>query len=456
MLDAVADMRAAHQKLLAHGLDRLTHPELLTLLSELETLTRQLPTIGHQVLARLDRDATPKDLGAKSLREVLTTRLRISGSDATRRLAEARDLGARVTLCGEPQDPLLAHTAAAQAQGRISGEHVAVIREHLRHLPGWVDVATREQFEADLVFLATGFAPEQVRSGARHLLARIDQDGAPPHDAERARRRYLQIGEQQSDGMSMVRGRIDPELRAVLEPLLAKLAAPGMGNPADPQPRTSGTPTQEQIDADDRSHGQRVHDALLATGRIALMSRQLGQLNGLPVTVIVSTTLQDLESAAGVARTGGGSSLPMRDLIRMSAHAHHYLAVYDDHTHQPLYLGRSKRLASPAQRILLAHRDGGCTKPGCPATVYQSQVHHLNGWAAAHGQTNIDELTLACGGDNRLAEDGWTVHIRNGITEWTPPPTLDVGQPRINYHHHPQRLPTHHDHDVGDPPDATT
>lgn len=440
VLDAVADMRAAREKLHAHGLDRLTHAELLSLLSELETFTRQLPTTQHEILARLDREATAKDLGAKSLRDVLTTRLHISGKEASRRLSEARELGPRVTLSGQPQQPVLDRVARAQADGAIGGEHVTVIRTFFRDLPTAVDVATREQCEASLVTIARGHAPEILKKDANLLAGLLDEDGPLPNETERARKRYLVIGPQQADGMSTVRGRIDPEARALLEPITAKLAAPGMCNPHDSEPRISGTPTQEQIDADDRTTGQRTHDALIAMGRIALCSGRLGRLNGLPVTVIVSTTLQDLESAAGVANTGGGSQLPMRDLIRMSSHAHHYLAVYDKHTREPLYLGRSKRLASPAQRILLAHRDGGCTKPGCPATVYQSQVHHTNGWLANRGQTNIDELTLACGADNRLAEEGWSVVIRNGVAEWTPPPQLDVGQPRTNHHHHPQHL----------------
>jgi hypothetical protein len=36
-------------------------------------------------------------------------------------------------------------------------------------------------------------------------------------------------------------------------------------------------------------------------------------------------------------------------------------------------------------------------------------VHHVDGWAAADGETNINKLTLACGPDNRLIEEsGWT------------------------------------------------
>ena len=154
----------------------------------------------------------------------------------------------------------------------------------------------------------------------------------------------------------------------------------------------------------------------------------------------MSTTLQDLESGTGSAVTGGGSLLPMSDVIRMAAHAHHYLAVFDKHTHEALYLARAKRIAPAAHRIVLHARDRGCTFPGCTVPGYGCQVHHVNGWAAHNGQTNIDEEVFACGKDNRLAEHGWTVTISPTGVHWNPPPELDVGQARTNYHHHPERL----------------
>ncbi len=67
-------------------------------------------------------------------------------------------------------------------------------------------------------------------------------------------------------------------------------------------------------------------------------------------TVIASASLQELEKGAGVAVTGGGSLMPMPDLIRLAARAHHYLYVYDQHTGQSLYLGRAKQLDHPQQR----------------------------------------------------------------------------------------------------------
>jgi hypothetical protein len=157
-------------------------------------------------------------------------------------------------------------------------------------------------------------------------------------------------------------------------------------------------------------------------GRALLASGQLGQHNGLPVSVIVSTTLSELESAAGYAVAAGGSLLPMTDVIRLASHAHHYLVVFEDHTRIPLYLGRSKRLASAGQRIVLHSRDRGCTFPGCPVRGYGCQVHH------------------ACPPHNRLVEKGgWTTRIRrDGRVEWIPPPQLDNGQARVNDYHFPE------------------
>jgi hypothetical protein len=53
---------------------------------------------------------------------------------------------------------------------------------------------------------------------------------------------------------------------------------------------------------------------------------------------------------------------------------------------------------------MLHARDRGCTFPGCRVPGYGCQVHHTKGWVTQNGQTNVDEMTLACGADNRLAD----------------------------------------------------
>ena len=441
--DAVAALRAAHDALAGCDLDALTLPELLAVGDELETLTCQLPTQRHRILARLQAETTPKQLGAKSWRDVLRIRYRISSAEAGRRLTEAALLGPRRTLTGQPLPPVLAATAAAQAAGLINAEHVEVIRKAIHKLPGFVDTATRDQFEADLAATAAGVGPKDLDECAELTLFLLDQDGPAPDDTERDRTRGITLSRQQRGGNTRFTGELTPELAAMMEVIFAKYAAPGMCNPADPEPCTCGMPTQAQIDHDHRSLAQRQHDALIAVLRIALMSGDLGRLNGLPVSVIIRTTLQDLQSEAGVGVTGGGTIMPIRDVIRLAAHANHYLAVFDKATGSALDLFRARRVASPAQRIMLISRDGGCTKPCCPVGPYGAQVHHAAKDWSHGGQTNVDELGLACGPDNRMVDDdgGWTTSINaHGQVEWTPPPHLDTGQTRINTYHHPERL----------------
>ena len=85
-------------------------------------------------------------------------------------------------------------------------------------------------------------------------------------------------------------------------------------------------------------------------------------------------------------------------------------------------------------------RDRGCTRPGCTVAGVHCQVHHAVRDRADDGQTNGDDLTLACPQDNRMVKPGgWRTRKRkDGRTEWIPPPNLDGGQSRVNDYHHPE------------------
>ncbi len=182
--------------------------------------------------------------------------------------------------------------------------------------------------------------------------------------------------------------------------------------------------------------------------RALLASGDLGQHRGLPVTAIVTMTLQELEASSGLALTGGGSTLPMEVAIRMAAHAHHYLYIYDETCGRPLFLGRSKRLASADQRIVLHAIDGGCTVPGCDQSAYNCEVHHLIEWSPK-GTTDIDRLTLACQDGNKSSgpsDEEWQARRQYdeetlGQTLWYPPKSVDPSrQPRANrFHRTPKR-----------------
>ncbi|AGM28900.1 hypothetical protein MASS_2298 [Mycobacteroides abscessus subsp. bolletii 50594] len=60
----------------------------------------------------------------------------------------------------------------------------------------------------------------------------------------------------------------------------------------------------------------------------------------------------------------------------MASHAHHYLAIFDDDG-RALYLGRTKRIATADQRIVLTAKEHGRTFPGCDRPAYHCRAHHM-------------------------------------------------------------------------------
>jgi hypothetical protein len=413
--------------------------EHIALLQRAARIARRLPGLGHESINWLDEHASVAELGG-SLRNVLADLLRVTRGEAGRLITEAQDLGPRRTLTGQPLPARLEATAAGQAGGAISTEQVRIIRGCLDRLPYWLDEPTRAEAERQLAAIAAQYRPEQLRSFAEDLELRFNPDGNYT-DEERARRRGVTLGPQRPDGTSPISGNISAEMRAGLDAVFAKSAAPGMCNPGDEQPTVHGTADEKAVSGDARSAAQRRHDALAMMVRCTLMSGELGSHQGLPVTIVATAKLADLEAKTGMAKTATGTLLPITDVIAMSAHAYHYLLLFDNAKRCQLYKGRTTRLATPAQRLVLTATEGGCTRPGCNVPAAWCQVHHLTGWAA-RGATDIDNLTLSCGPDNRLADEaGWTTRKRkDGTTEWIPPPHLDTGEPRTNSYFHPERF----------------
>jgi hypothetical protein len=429
-------LRADFKRALDLRCDALTTPERLAVLESLEQMRRGQPAIEHALINQLAGQADATELGGK-LASALADRLRISRAEASRRVHEAADLGERRALNGEALAPVLEATAAGQRNGDIGTGHVAVIRSFWHRLPDFVDIETRHKAEAQLARLAAEHRPDELAKLADKLTDCLNPDGDFT-DIDRAKRRGLTIGKQDLDGMSPISGYLTPEARATIDAVFAKLAAPGMCNSDDDEPCVSGTPSRAAIQGDTRSLGQRNHDAVLALARAALASGELGQHNGLPASIIVTTTLQELEKGAGRGLTGGGTVLPMSDVIRLGSHAHHYLAIFDKGKALALY--HTKRLASPAQRIVLYAKDRGCSFPGCDVPGYLCEAHHCNRYAT-NPVTDVNELTFGCGPNHKLAEQAWTTRKNaHGDTEWIPPAHLDRGQSRVNTFHHPEKL----------------
>lgn len=434
-LEALESLGAAADALAAGDWSGLAARDRLECLERLETAIRRQRAVSHRLIRGLDEAEVGAPLAA-----TVADVLRISGAEARRRLRDAAQLASRTTVTGQPVAPELPATAAAWDEGALDSDHLRTIQGFVRELPEHLTPDVVARAEAFLAEQAVLLRPDQLDKVAGQLAVRLNPDGRFS-DADRARKRgFTWCGKQGADGMSVGRLIATPELRAMFEAWFAKFAAPGMCNPEDQKPTVADEPAQRTIDRDARGHAQRQHDALAVLLRGNLGDPKLGQHNGLPVTVIVSATLDQLHTVTGVALTAGGTLLPMRDVIRMASHAYHYLCVFDRHTERALYLGRSKRIGSADQRIVLHARDRGCTAPGCDMPGYLCEVHHVEEWIDG-GHTNIDRLTFACGAHHRLIKPGgWTTRKhQDGSTQWLPPPHLPVAGGR-NTVHHPEKL----------------
>ncbi|PQM50753.1 HNH nuclease [Mycolicibacter virginiensis] len=404
----------------------------------LETQHRVNRGISYRVFGEIadpaDGPDDPRLPADTKITDLLWSRLRITRAEIRRRFRVAARIRPRRNLTGPPTPPELPEVATAVEDGRIGDDHIKAVTKALDELPAKVAPADRDAAERTLVRHATEQDAVFVTALGHAIADHLNPDGNFT-DEDRARLRNLVLGRQGPDGMSRLSGCIDPETRAYLEAALAAVR-PGHRQPDGATER------------DTRSSGQRDHDALKLALRHGIESGAMGTHRGVPVTVIAVTKLADLDQAARAmadpdvpmppaARTGGGSRLPMRDLISMAANSIHYLAVFDDHSERPLYLGRSKRIATLDHRIICHARDRGCTRPNCPEPGYHCEVHHSTDWARG-GRTNPDELYFGCGGDHGGATRGdlQTMVTEQGRLAWTD----GTAPPRINHLHHPEEL----------------
>lgn len=372
------------------------------------------------------------------MRDALWARLRIAPKEIARRFKLAARIRPRRSLTGAPLPPELPALAAAVSAGTVGEDHIRAVCAAVDTLPSCVSPIDAADAERRLVGHAAELDAAVVTKLGQRIADYLNPDGNFT-DVDRARRRSLHLGPQGPDGMSRLSGLLDPEARAYFEAVEAAVR-PGRHRPdgadGDPEARDQRTPAQ------------RCHDALKLGLESAIGSGGLGAHRGHPVTVIATTTLAELDRAAHAAvdpampmpapaRTGGGSRLPMPDLLRMAAKAIHYLAVFDEHTGRPLYRGRQKRIATADQRIICYARDRGCTRPNCLEPGYHCEVHHAPDWSDG-GRTDADKLFFACGPDHRAVSRGeWRTEVADhGRLGWSD----GNGPPTINRAHHPDEL----------------
>jgi Domain of unknown function (DUF222) len=146
---------------------------------------------------------------------------------------------------------------------------------------------------------------------------------------------------------------VGAQLNAILDPLTT--------------PRSTAIENQDGtiVDIpDQRPQVQRLHDALEEACARLLKATDQPSVGGVPASVIVTISLEDLLAKAGLADTADGTQLTPDQLLRIADEAEICPTIIDQNG-VPLALGRSQRLASKGQTMALIASDAGCSFPGC-------------------------------------------------------------------------------------------
>lgn len=370
-------------------------------------------------------------VGATSATVWLAQLLHVSPAAASRLDAQSR------VLDDAAVDPVTEPLVADARTGMCGIEQAVVAADAVADLPEDLSAQERSACVASMREAAARFDPVQVRRLGGHLLDVVDPDRAQQllarrlarEEAQATARRELVVGT--PDG-GLVRGRFTlptadaAVVTAALRPLAApKPAAGGVG----PDPWTDPVAARSAgATRDERSHGQRMADALVELCTRSLTQGDLPAGGGERPQLVVTVAVDHLrELLTGTGQLLDGTDLSPATLRRLACDAAVLPAVLGG-AGQPLDIGRETRVVPTGLRRALMLRDRGCAFPSCDRPPDWTDAHHIRHWADG-GETKLDNLVLLCGHHHRYthSDSGWTVRIRpdDGHPEWLPPPWLD-------------------------------
>jgi hypothetical protein len=326
---------------------------------------------------------------------------RISGADTTC-LAGIAAAGSTGSGPGDPDAP----ARSAEPERPDGSAHLPA--DPAVSGPGAVDPSAAEQVLLNLALSGTAGHVETVVRAVRRRCT-------PPEDI--AARRGLSWHWDQ-DGSLVLRGRLAPDegaaLIAAIETNLPPREPVRHPVPEPPHDWSQRAVEQEPGPADDRVAARRA-DALVALATATTDEKESAPIVARGNAQVVVHLDVSAGTGIGAARIPGGPELSPNTAERLACDARVQLLLSDRRNNR-LYLGRSRRLATPAQIAALTVRDEArCQFPGCTHTRYL-HAHHVRPWWQG-GRTDIDNLVLTCSFHHRLIHDhGY--RIRRGPDGW--------------------------------------
>ena len=404
---------------------------LVETLQQWETLRNTLPVVDRALIQHGTEQGHPNVLSERSMVGVLKNGLRISTGEAVRRVKAAEQLADRTLMLGEPLPPIREHLAQAQRDGAVTPEQVSLIDQTLRKV-GHCDPESITAGEVMLIEQASRLGYQDLTVFAARLAEAIDPDGILPCDekAQQDRRhfRIRQRGDGCWAGEFVLTGAAGQKLANLLSPLTKPQTSTVQPDTPD------GTPGRKHVLEDERSVGQRKHDALENLLDALLRGQDVPASGGTPATVLINISWDEFCREFGTGTYADGTPVSARTARDLADQAEIAWCVKAPKG-AVLDLYRTRRIASYAQTLVLYARDLGCSFPGCDVQPQWCERHHIVAWQDG-GNTNIGNLTLVCSFHHRqFAKHGWQCRINaDGLPEWVPPKWIDpLQRPILNH-----------------------
>jgi hypothetical protein len=414
---AASRLPAAVAELAGFSFSPLSDDDVLEVIRLAERARRQLEALDHVLIAELEARNLPGRYVLRGPKQLLAGLLTLSPNESGTRVRQAHELGPRTGLTGERLPPLLPVTAAARAEGAITSRQAEVIIQAMTRLRNaQLPVERQSDAEAFLVEQARRFDAATLTGIARRLLDTLDPDGRLAEERSQRRRRFLSCVPN-GDGMHRLTADLDSETAALAMAVLHALAAP--------KPSANG-------EHDERTAGQRMHDAFRGVLKLALRAGELPASGGVPATVLITMTAEQFRTGTGLAATSYGQKLSVDQALRLADQAAIAWIVHNSRGGVVNY-GTTRRLASDKQTLALIARDQGCCFPGCTDPPEWTERHHIIPWREG-GRTDLDNLCLLCDHHHdRIDTGGWRIVMLDGVPWFVPPAWLDPEQtPRRN------------------------
>ena len=280
-------------------------------------------------------------------------------------------------LCALPTNQVM---AAAVSGGTVTVRKAMTALRQLGQVEHDLAPGKREQALASLTLMAPSGYHAHVVAVGRMLMALVGADRAlEDNEAALKTLTCLRLSPLEN-GMTAISGQLDPEAAAVLTAALDPLSAPN--------------PCTENGGRDPRPADRRRAEALIDLCRRATTAGGAAPATS-KAQVVVTNDLDTLKDAIrGAGTTHSGAVLSPATVRRLACDASIIPMVLGSQG-QPLDVGRTKRLVTPALLAALWARDKRCTFPGCGRPPQWCDAHHVQHWADG-GPTALTNLTLLC------------------------------------------------------------